>query len=170
MKRLFTNFITWLKTQNPDTTLVKLWNRKKTRDKVLKKIKAKEQTEKFRQKVEKEAYFLWEADGKPEGKEKYYWQLAIDKIKGKNIPIIYKPYYVLEKLILEPVDSWISRQAFFTILGRLGNLAIIAALVAFIFGEEVRRNNEVFAAWTTITTAHEQSGSGGRIKAKLLCI
>ncbi len=41
----------------------------------------------------------------------------------------------------------------------------MAAIIAFIGGEEVRRNNEVFAAWTTITTAHEQGGSGGRKRA-----
>ncbi len=117
------------------------------------------------QEIEEKAYLLWKADGKPKGKEDEYRELAIHKIKGKNLPAIYKPYYLLEKRVLEPSDLWISRQAFFTILGRLGNLALIAAVVAFIVGEEVRRNNEVFSAWTTITTAGGQTGSGGRIEA-----
>jgi len=162
IKKLFNDFLTWLKKSNPDTTLVKLWKRKRARDKVIQRIEANQQAEENRQMVEKEAYFLWEADGKPEGKDDYYWKLAIDKIKGKNVPTIYKPYYLLEKLVLEPVDAWIKRQASISILAQL---AIIAAIVAFIGGENVRRNNEVFAAWTTITTAQGQSGSGGRIEA-----
>ncbi len=165
MKKLFNDFLIWLKKPNPETTLANWWKRKRARDKVIQRIEAKQQAKEYRQSVEKEAYFLWEADGKPEGKDDYYWKLATDKIKGKNIPTIYKPYYLLEKRVLEPADAWISKQAFFTILGRLGNLAIVVAVVAFIGGENVRRNNEVFAAWQTITSAHKQSGSGGRIKA-----
>ena len=67
---------------------------------------------------------------------------------------IYQPYYLLEKRILEPVDGWIGKQAFFTILGKLGNLAIVVAVVTFVFGEDVRRNNEVFTAWQTITPSY----------------
>ena len=66
---------------------------------------------------------------------------------------------------LESIEFLLQKLAFFTILGRLGELAFIVAVVSFVFGENVRRNNEVFAAWITITTAHEQSGSGGRIRA-----
>ena len=79
--------------------------------------------EEHRQKIEEQAYLLWEADGKPEGKDDYYWKLALDKEKGKNIPALYKPYYFLEKRILEPMDAWISKQAFFTIAA-LGKLKI----------------------------------------------
>ncbi len=157
--------VNWFKNTAPDTTLLKLWKRKRDRDKIIQNIEAKKQAEESEKIIEKEAYLLWEADGKPEGKDKYYWELAENKIKGNYLPTIYKPYYLLEKRVLEPSDEWISRQAFFTILGRLGNLALIAAVLAFIFGENIRRNNEVFSAWTTITTAHEQPGSGGRIKA-----
>ena len=127
---------------------------RRIRDKVIQRIEAQQKTEEYRRSVEKEAYFLWEADGKPEGKNDYYWTLAIDKIKGKNIPTIYQPYYLLEKRILEPVDGWIGKQAFFTILGKLGNLAIVVAVVTFVFGEDVRRNNEVFTAWQTITPSY----------------
>ncbi len=156
VKKLFIDFLTWLKKPNPETTLVNCWTRK---------LEAKRQTKEYKQKVAEQAYLLWEADGKPEGKDKYYWKLAIDKIEGKNIPIIYRPYYLLEKRILEPSDAWISRQAFFAILGRLGNLALIVAVISFVFGEKIRRNNEIFAAWQTITSAHKQPGSGGRIQA-----
>ena len=88
--------------------------------------------------------------------------LAVDKVKGKNVPILYKPYYFLEKRILEPMDAWISKQAFFTIAAQL---AILAAIIAFIGTEQTRRNNEIFNAWQTITSAEGQSGSGGRIEA-----
>ena len=165
MRELLNDFLIWLKKPDPDTILIKLWGRKRDRDEVIKDIEAKQRTEEERQKIEKQAYLLWEADGKPEGRDDYYWILATDKVKGRNLPTLYKPYYFLEKCILEPIDAWITKQAFFTILGGLGNLALVVAVVSFVFGENVRRNNEVFAAWTTITTAYEQPGSGGRVRA-----
>ena len=138
---------------------------RKKSDKEIQRIEAKIRAEEDIQRIEEEAYRLWKADGRPKGKEDDYRRLAIHKIKGENIPTIYKPYYLLEKRVLEPTDAWISKQAFFTILGRLGNLALIAAVIAFIFGEDVRRNNEIFTAWQTITSANGQPGSGGRIEA-----
>ncbi len=165
MKKLFKDFLTWFKDPDPDTVLLKFWQRKRTRGKIIHKLETKQQAEKYRQTVAKQAYLLWEADGKPDGKEDYYWKLAIAQIEGNNFPAIYQPYYKLEKRVLEPVDAWIDKQAFFAILGKLGNLAVVVAIIAFVFGENVRRNNEVFAAWQTITSAHGQSGSGGRIKA-----
>ncbi len=131
----------------------------------IKRIEVQKSAEEHRQKVQEQAYLLWEADGKQEGRDEHYWRLAVDKVKGKNVAILYKSYYLLEKCILEPMDAWISRQAFFTILGGLGNLAIVIGIITFVFGENVRRNNEVFAAWQTITSANGQSGSGGRIEA-----
>ncbi len=144
---------------------LKSWKQKRDRDKKIQEIEAKQQAKEYKQKIEKEAYLLWEADGKPEGKDNYYWKLAKHKIRRKNILDLCNPYYLLEKWVLEPVDAWISRQAFFTILERLGNLTLIVAVIAFIFGENVRRNNEVFSAWQTITSANGQPGSGGRIEA-----
>ena len=144
---------------------LKSWKQKRDRDKKIQEIEAKQQAKEYKQKIEKEAYLLWEADGKPEGKDNYYWKLAKHKIRRKNILDLCNPYYLLEKWVLEPVDAWISRQAFFTILERLGNLTLIVAVIAFIFGENVRRNNEVFSAWQTITSANGQTGSGGRIEA-----
>lgn len=152
------------------------WKEKRVRDrlaaenrrraKIIQRDKVKQRTEeKYQQNIREEAYLLWEADGKPEGKDEYYLLKAKQRIDLKNIPAIYKPYYFVEKRFLEPSDAWISKQAFFTILGRLGNLAFIVAVVSFIFGENIRRNNEVFAAWQTINSAHGQRGSGGRIEA-----
>jgi hypothetical protein len=50
-----------------------------------KEIEAKKQVETEKQRIEKEAYLLWEADGKPEGKDDYYWDLA--KLKLKRLEI-----------------------------------------------------------------------------------
>ncbi|MGK7940185.1 MAG: pentapeptide repeat-containing protein [Crocosphaera sp.] len=122
-------------------------------------------------------YLLWKKDGQPEDKyeyyEDYYWEKAKSKVKFKRLPIIYKPfyffvgkpYYFLEKKVLEPGLAWTDKQAFFDIIGRLGNLAIVIGVISFIFTEDYRRNAEVFSAWQTITSAEGQSGSGGRIKA-----
>ena len=162
---LFDDLIAWFKNPDPDTVILKFWQRKRTRAKETRRLEAIQQAEEYRQRVEKQAYLLWEAAGKPEGKEEYYWSLAINQIEGNNFPAIYQPYYRVEKRVLEPVDAWIDKQAFFAILGKLGNLAVVVAIITFVFGENIRRNNEVFAAWQTITSAHGQSGSGGRIKA-----
>ncbi|MEM7595633.1 MAG: DUF2934 domain-containing protein [Cyanobacteria bacterium P01_A01_bin.83] len=162
---MLNNFIAWFNNPNPDTVPLRYWQRKRSRAKVIKTFEAKQQEEQYQQIVATQAYLLWEADGKPEGKEDYYWKLAIDHLEGNHFPTVYQPYYKLEKRVLEPIDAWIDKQAFFAILGKLGNLAVVVAIATFVFGENVRRNNEVFSAWQTITSAHGQSGSGGRIKA-----
>lgn len=38
----------------------------------------------FEQSVRKTAYHLWENDGRPFGKEKDYWFLAIEKLMGER--------------------------------------------------------------------------------------
>ncbi len=156
MRELLNKLWICLRKPDSDIVLIKLWRKKRDRDNAIKEIEAKRQAEEYRQKVQEQAYLLWEADGKPEGRDVYYWKLAVDKVKGKNVPILYKPYYFLEKRILEPMDAWISKQAFFTIAAQL---AILAAIIAFIGTEQTRRNNEIFNAWQTITSAEGQSGS-----------
>ncbi|MBD2597443.1 pentapeptide repeat-containing protein [Nostoc spongiaeforme FACHB-130] len=173
-KNLFNEFLTWLWEPNSDRTLVKWLKVKEVRSRQIAeeenraRIKQKSEAEKeYRKNIEKEAYLLWEADGKPEGKDNYYWIKAIEKITEKNVPGIYKPYYWLEKRILEPSEAWMSKQALFSILERLGYLVILVAVIEFIGGQQVRRNNEVFTAWQTITNvdSEKQSGSGGRKEA-----
>ncbi len=63
INKLFDDFVTWLKTPNPDTILLKIWKRKRARAKVIQRIEANKQAEEDRQSIEKEAYLLWEADG-----------------------------------------------------------------------------------------------------------
>ena len=115
-----------------------------------------------RKRIEIEAYLLWETNGKPVDRDNYYWEKATERITRKDANPLYKLYYLLEQIILEPFDLWIKKQALISILSQL---TILAAIIAFIGGEKTRRNNEVFAAWQTITSAQEQSGSGGRIEA-----
>ena len=129
MRELLNKFFILFRKPDLGVILIKLWRRKRDRDEVIKDIEAKQRVEEERQKIEEQAYLLWESDGKPEGRDDYYWKLATDKVKGKNVPTLYKPYYFLEKRILEPIDAWITKQAFFTILGRLGNLAFVVAVV-----------------------------------------
>ena len=162
MKELLNDFLIWLKKPDPDTILIKLWWKKRDRDKAIEGIEAKRQAEEYRQKVKEQAYLLWEADGRQEGKDEYYWKLAVDKVNDNNIPCIYQLYYWVEKHILEPSDAWIKRQSSISILSQL---AILAAIIAFIGSEEIRYNNEIFNAWQTITSAEGQTGSGGRIEA-----
>ena len=94
--------------------------------------------------------------------EKHRWEVHQWKFV-RNITFWWEGTF-LERT-LENFEFLLQKLAFFTILGILGQLAFIVAVVSFVFGEDVRRNNEVFAAWTTITTAHGQSGSGGRKRA-----
>jgi hypothetical protein len=53
---------------------------KKAKDKRLKEIEEK-------QRIKKEAYLLWEADGKPKGKDDSYWDLANFKLKPPFINV-----------------------------------------------------------------------------------
>ena len=56
--------------------------------------------------------------------------------------------------------------AIFKLLSLLTNITIIVSLVAFLInGERYQHNQQIFGAWQTITNAHEQAGSGGRIQA-----
>ncbi len=86
MKSPFKDFLNWLKKPNPDTTLVNLWKRKRARDEEKHKARIKQKTtakEADIESIQREAYFLWEADGKPEGKDEYYWTKACEKIMGE---------------------------------------------------------------------------------------
>ena len=126
--------------------------------------------------IELKAYQIWEErqlNGR-EGNPQSDWDEAKQYLKEHCWEVRQWNFFrkitlrweatLLEKC-LESVEFLLQKLAFFTILGRLGELALIVAVVSFVFGENVRRNNEVFAAWTTITTAHEQFGSGGRTRA-----
>lgn len=129
-------------------------------NKALLEVKQKEAA-KREEKISKEAYYLWESDGKPEGKSEYYWRKASTKVPPN---LLLKPFYKVEKQ-LEDILDWLKRLAILEILGLVGNVTLILGLLAFFAGEQQRRNLEVYQAWQVITAAHEQGGSGGRIEA-----
>ncbi len=120
--------------------------------------------------VKLKAHQIWEErqlDGR-EGTSQSDWEEAKRYLEGHSWDIFWwqlnRPYYLLEKRILEPIYVWMVEQTFFKVL-------IVAATflsgVPFIeyFAEDGRRNNDILTAWQTITTAQGQSGSGGRIEA-----
>jgi uncharacterized protein (DUF433 family) len=78
---------------------------------------------------------------------------------------LLKPFVWMEKRIWEPLLSWGENQALISLLGLLGNLGLIIAVVSYISLEKQRRDDQVYAAWQTITNAQGQSGNGGRILA-----
>ena len=128
--------------------------------------------------IELKAHQIWEKrqlDGR-EGTSQSDWEEArqyLEEKKNRQKVCQWKFFRritlwwedTLVEDCLESIEFLLEKLAFFTILGRLGQLAFIVAVVSFVFGEKVRRNNEVFAAWTAITTAHDQTGSGGRKRA-----
>ena len=77
----------------------------------------------------------------------------------------HRPWLKLEKQIWEPLLAWANNQALLSLLGLLGNVGIILAVLTFIATERQRRDAEVLNAWQTITSAYGQPGSGGRIQA-----
>jgi uncharacterized protein YjbI with pentapeptide repeats len=94
------------------------------------------------------------------------------KLMGRYIPShpekkvhpFVKPFYKVEQR-LEKVLHWLRNMALLEILGIVGNVGLIIAVVTYIGSEKQRRNAEVLNAWQTLTSAYEQSGSGGRIQA-----
>lgn len=78
---------------------------------------------------------------------------------------LLKPFVWMEKRVWEPLLSWGENQALISLLGLLGNLGLIIAVVSYIGLEKQRRDDQVYAAWQTITNAQGQSGNGGRILA-----
>ena len=76
-----------------------------------------------------------------------------------------RPLIRLEKDIWEPLLEWANNQALLTLLGIVGNIGIIIAVITYIGTEKQRRDAEILNAWQTITSAHGQSGNGGRIRA-----
>jgi uncharacterized protein YjbI with pentapeptide repeats len=71
-----------------------------------------------------------------------------------------------------PTERWLERRltelqraAIIEMAGLLGNVGIFVVVLLFYGTEEQRRNAEIYIAWQTITSAHEQPGNGGRIRA-----
>ena len=84
--------------------------------------------------------------------------------KEKTVHPVIKPFYKAEQR-LEMVLGWLQRLALLEILGIIGNVGIIIAVLTYVGSEKQRRDAEVLNAWQTITSSYGQAGSGGRIQA-----
>ncbi|MEM9804062.1 MAG: pentapeptide repeat-containing protein [Cyanobacteria bacterium P01_D01_bin.56] len=102
------------------------------------------------------------------GNAKSDWEVATKIVRSDwhtMLFSIHRPVIQLEKKVWEPLLDWANNQALLGLLGLIGNISIIIALTTYIGSEEQRREAEVLNAWQTITSAHGQTSSGGRIQA-----
>jgi len=96
------------------------------------------------------------------------WEKACEIARSPIKTALFSGHCVwirLEKRIGEPILAWVNDQAVLSLLGVIGNLGLILAVVTYIGSEKQRRDAEVLNAWQTITSAYGQAGSGGRIQA-----
>ena len=96
------------------------------------------------------------------------WEIAEKIVNNPVRKVLYcchRPFIRLEKNTWEPLLVWANNQALLSLLGLIGNIGLIIAVATYISSEKQRRNAEVLNAWQTITSAHGQAGSGGRIQA-----
>ena len=84
--------------------------------------------------------------------------------KQRSGPVWLRPFEWTERR-LEAFAAWLQSLAFLEILGIVGNLSIIVAVSTFVANQDVRHDQDVIAAWQTITSAAGQSGNGGRKEA-----
>ncbi|MGK7909243.1 MAG: pentapeptide repeat-containing protein [Synechococcus sp.] len=66
---------------------------------------------------------------------------------------------------MEAFHSWLESLAILDILNTLASVGIVIAVGSFIINQDDRHEQDVFAAWQTISSAAGQSGSGGRKEA-----
>ena len=105
--------------------------------------------------------------GKP-GDAQSDWEAAEKIVRNSlrsTLFSINQPLIKVEKAVWEPLLAWADNQALLSLLGIIGNIGIIIAVITFVSTEKQRRDAEVLNAWQTLTSAHEQSGSGGRKRA-----
>ena len=96
------------------------------------------------------------------------WQTAERIVKSPLKTTLFashRPFIKLEKRVWEPLLRWADNQALLSLLGVIGNVGLILAVITYVGSEKQRRDAEVRNAWQTITSAHGQAGSGGRIEA-----
>jgi hypothetical protein len=96
------------------------------------------------------------------------WQTADDilaKPYKRALFGLHKRLIGVEKRVWEPLLRWADNQALISLLGVVGNIGILIAVVSYVGGEKQRRDAEVLNAWQTLTSSYGQSGSGGRIQA-----
>ena len=96
------------------------------------------------------------------------WEIATKIVKSSwhtTLFASHRPLIQLEKRVWEPLLVWANNQALLSLLGVIGNVGLIIAVITYVASEKQRRDAEVLNAWQTLTSAHGQAGSGGRIQA-----
>ena len=130
------------------------------------RVAQKDNVKKQRELTEQVAFELYQTRlllGRP-GDNHSDWEKA-EKIVKSPIRRTLFASNRLNKKIFEPMLVWANSQPLFGLLEIFGNASIIIAVLTYIGTEKQRRDAEVLNAWQTITNAHGQTGSGGRIQA-----
>ncbi len=98
--------------------------------------------------------------------EKHRWQVWLWKLLNKPIRRFTDGWETTPlELLLEDLEFLLQKSAFLSIINLIAGITIIISLITWLATEKQRRDAEVYQAWQVITAAHNQSGSGGRIKA-----
>ena len=126
--------------------------------------------ERLRERTEKVAYELYQNRLllKRQGDALKDWMTAEEIVQSPLKAALFainRAFIKLEKRTWEPLLTWANNQALLSLLGLIGNAGIIIAVLTYVGSEKQRREAEVLNAWQTITSAHGQAGSGGRIQA-----
>ena len=108
-----------------------------------------------------EAYYLWEADGRPEGRSDYYYHKAMKKRRGLARQVM-APFFWLEKKAIEPVSNWMNRADLFNILEKAG---ILIAVFVFLIEYGERREKAIYEAWSVVN-----EGQGGQSGVVVLAL
>ncbi|MCG8365121.1 MAG: pentapeptide repeat-containing protein, partial [Pseudanabaenales cyanobacterium] len=124
----------------------------------------------MRERTEKVAYELYQNRLllKRQGDALKDWTAAEEIVQSPLKAALFavnRAFIKLEKRAWEPLLTWANNQALLSLLGLIGNAGIIIAVLTYVGSEKQRREAEVLNAWQTITSAHGQAGSGGRIQA-----
>ncbi len=126
-----------------------------------------------KRKIQRIAHKLWEEDGKKKeptyclGAQSHYYQLKTSQqlhSAQRNLLNPLQLAYATKKQ-LQNILAFFKTLAILKILGILGNITIFIALITFLATEQQRRDAQIYQAWQVITTASEQTGSGGRKQA-----
>ncbi|MEO1670472.1 MAG: pentapeptide repeat-containing protein, partial [Cyanobacteria bacterium J06631_2] len=154
-----------------------------------KKVHRQLREEARRNDYQKVAYFLWEADGRPEGNGDRYYLEAQKRLSGIRWRLykLHQPFISLEKKVIEPLDGWADRANIFQFFSKIspiieafGVLAIPFVILAFEVRQEirqqgfeeriitaqanVRQQQAVREYLSQVTTIHLESDQGKKLR------
>ena len=123
--------------------------------------------EERQQEIAYEVYERRQLLGRP-GDAQSDWQTAQKIVASRwrtTLFVSHRRFIELEKRAWEPLLAWANNQALLGLLGVIGNVGLIIAVATYVGSEKQRRDAEVLNAWQTLTSAHGQTGNGGRRRA-----